>query len=138
MPNPASPAEAAKRAVRSGLIAYRQHHGDQIPQRPLQVTLADLGQVIIHADVAYGGARDRVVVRRGRQGAPGQVLLPGPSSRWAVSITRCYMVPSGLIWVTTTLIRPSRSPPEARPAQRPSVSGQRRVGVPLHPMPEAE
>jgi hypothetical protein len=40
----------------AGLIASCHHNGDQIPQRPVQVVLADLKLVIIHADVAASSA----------------------------------------------------------------------------------
>jgi hypothetical protein len=63
--------------VRSYLIARRQHHGDQVPQRPVQVVLADLDQVIAHAEVVHGNPGDRAVGRRARQGAGSKVFPPG-------------------------------------------------------------
>lgn len=63
--------------VRSYLIARRQHHGDQVAQRPVQVVLADLNQVIIHAEVIDGNPGDRAVGRPARQGAGSKVFPPG-------------------------------------------------------------
>ena len=62
--------------ARSHLITRRQHHSDQVAQRPVQVVLADPDQVIVHAEVVDGNPRDRAVGRRARQGAGSKVFPP--------------------------------------------------------------
>jgi hypothetical protein len=75
--------------------------------RPVQVVLAHLDRVIIHADVAGGSGGDWAVARRGlggsaagtlgrggNAGARRQDRPTGPALRWAVSTVRGCMVSS--------------------------------------------
>jgi hypothetical protein len=89
-----------------GQIAQCQHGSDQVQQRPGKVMLNDHGDIVIHADVADGDARDRPVRYRDSRGAGGEFLpFPAVACRAMSTMRRC-MVPSCSIRVTTTLTLP--------------------------------